>query len=99
KESIIGRDAIDSFVLPVFDGHYTINTLMSAKHAPRYLNASEKANVEDRISLLREELFVPTQHDEIYAHPKDIRKPPFFNLTDYLSQFDLQIGIDPSLVV
>ena len=26
-ESVIGRNAIDSFVLPVFDGHYTINTL------------------------------------------------------------------------
>ena len=26
-ESVIGRNVIDSFVLPVFDGHYTINTL------------------------------------------------------------------------
>ncbi|HLA42497.1 MAG TPA: acyl-CoA dehydrogenase family protein [Aggregatilineales bacterium] len=99
RESIIGRDAIDSFVLPVFDGHYTINTLMSAKHAPRYLNGSVRVNLSDRLTLLRDELFVPTRHAEIQANSRELRKPPFFNLIDYMSQFDLPIDLDVNLAV
>ncbi|MCE2472929.1 MAG: acyl-CoA/acyl-ACP dehydrogenase [Anaerolineae bacterium] len=37
KESNIGGNAIDSFVFPVFDGHYTLNTLLTYKHMQRYL--------------------------------------------------------------
>ena len=40
KESNIGGNAIDSFVYPVFDGHYTLNTLLTYKHTRRYLGAN-----------------------------------------------------------
>jgi len=99
-DSPIGRDAFDSFVLPVFDGHYTINTLMSAKHIDRYLNATDKVNLEERMEMLRNELFVPRERGEIETRAKDIRKPPFFDLIDYADQFNLPIdGIDMATII
>ena len=59
-ESVIGRNAIDSFVLPVFDGHYTINTLMTAKHVKRYLGAQRRADVAERMATLRQG--APSRH-------------------------------------
>lgn len=99
RESGIGRDTIDSFVLPVFDGHYTINTLMTAKHAPRYLEATEKADMEDRLGRLHKELFMHTQHGEINENSKEIRKPPFYDYADYLRQFSIPLDIDPEHLV
>ncbi|MFP4321284.1 MAG: acyl-CoA dehydrogenase family protein [Anaerolineales bacterium] len=99
RESCIGEDAADSSLLPVFDGHYTINTLMSAKHMPRYLNAENTVDMETRLQTLRENLFVQQYKNEIHNSPKDIRKPPFFDYADYLSQFQVPFEIDPSVIV
>lgn len=99
KDSVIGRNMIDSFVLPVFDGHYTINTLMTAKHAPRYLNASEHVSVEERIQRLREEIFIPLPGGEISNEAKELRKPPFFDYVDYINQFALPIALDAKIII
>jgi Acyl-CoA dehydrogenase, C-terminal domain len=94
KESIIGRDAIDSFVLPVFDGHYTINTLMTAKHMWRYLNAETIVNAKQRINELRQNLFKYVVGDQINKKPNEIRNPEFFNYTDYWKQLEVPLEID-----
>jgi alkylation response protein AidB-like acyl-CoA dehydrogenase len=99
KESVIGRNAIDSSVLPVFDGHYTINTLMTAKHAERYLNGTDKADLTARLELLRNEMYVSTRRGEIHTHPLDIRKPPFFDYADYIEQFALPFDLHPRQLV
>ncbi len=93
KESVIGRDAIDSFVLPVFDGHYTINTLMTAKHARRYLWGTERATVQDRIAHLRSHLY-QSMGDQINVESRSIRNPAFFNYADYLADFELPFAVD-----
>jgi alkylation response protein AidB-like acyl-CoA dehydrogenase len=94
KESIIGRDAIDSFVLPVFDGHYTINTLMTAKHMERYLAASEKISAEERIQNLREKLFIYIVGEQINKKPSEIRNPEFFDYADYMKQLNIPLPLD-----
>lgn len=99
KESIIGQAAVDTFVLPVFDGHYTINTFMSAKHIHRYLNATQRGDLNGRLDKLRRELFTETLHDEINARPADIRKPEFFDYADYIEQMNVPLDLQlPSLV-
>jgi alkylation response protein AidB-like acyl-CoA dehydrogenase len=99
RQSVIGRNAIDSFVLPVFDGHYTINTFMTAKHAPRYLYGEEHADLEERLQRLRQELYVPTERGEIYALPKDIRNPPFHDYAHYVNQFHVPLELKPEVLV
>lgn len=94
EESIIGRDAIDSFVLPVFDGHYTINTLMTAKHMPRYLNAEARENAAQRIQTLREQLFRDAAGNQINKSPREIRHPDFFDYSDYWQQLNVPLAID-----
>ena len=97
--SPIGRNAIDSLVLPVFDGHYTVNTNMSAKHLKRYLSAARREDAQERLRILDERLYRETFHEEIHAHPRDIRKPDFFNFADYLEQFQLPLDLDPRRLV
>lgn len=99
KGSLIGQNAFDSAILPVFDGHYTINTLMSAKHFDRYLNGQEKANLAERVEQLRTELYVGEPHDEINETAKSIRKPPFFDLVDYLNQAEIPFEFEPAELV
>lgn len=99
KESIIGRDAIDSFVLPVFDGHYTINTLMTAKHMSRYLKADQPGDASARISLMRAKLFIAEPGDQINKKPGEIRNPDFFDYIDYFNQLALPIELDMHTVV
>lgn len=99
KESVIGRDALDSFVLPVFDGHYTINTLMTSKHMDRYLAATETVDLEDRLQRLQDELYIETQHGEIENKALELRKPPFFNYVDYIRQFNLPIDLPAQALV
>jgi alkylation response protein AidB-like acyl-CoA dehydrogenase len=94
KESIIGRDAVDSFVLPVFDGHYTINTLMTAKHMSRYLNADTKANAKERIQEIRQYLFIYAVGDQINKKSSEIRNPEFFDYADYWKQLNVPLAID-----
>jgi len=94
RESIIGRDAIDSFVLPVFDGHYTINTLMTAKHMKRYLAATDTADVNERVAYMREKLFVAEVGNQIHKKSGEIRNPAFFDYADYFTQMDLDVDID-----
>lgn len=93
KESIIGQYAIDSFVLPVFDGHYTINTLMTAKHLSRYLAADEPGNLEERVKLMREKLFRSEPGDQIRKQSREIRHPDFFDYVDYMKQLGMPINL------
>lgn len=99
KESIIGRDAYDSFVLPVFDGHYTINTLMQAKHMSRYLNATDKADMNARINRLREKLFLAEPGNQINRKPSEIRRPAFFDYVDYIDQIGLPFDLGAAEVL
>lgn len=94
KESTIGRDAIDSFVLPVFDGHYTINTLMTAKHMKRYLGADNRADVNERVAHLREKLFIYEPGNQINKKSREIRNPDFFDYADYWKQMNPPADID-----
>lgn len=99
RESTIGRNAIDSFVLPVFDGHYTLNTLMTAKQARHYLSAEKKIDAQERIETLRNRIFLSIPGNQIYAQPKDIRRPEFFDLVDYTKQLQAPVTIEMEIVV
>ena len=98
-ESVIGRNAIDSFVLPVFDGHYTINTLMTAKHARRYLGASRRADVGERLDILRNGVSTSSAGDPIRANSRKLRNPDFFDYAQYIEDLDLPIDLDARQVV
>jgi alkylation response protein AidB-like acyl-CoA dehydrogenase len=99
KESPIGRHAFDSFVLPVFDGHYTINTLMTQKQLRWYLDATRKEDMNARINHLREKLFISEIGNQLNAKPSDIRHPDFFDYVDYWKQLNPPVKVDPSLVL
>ncbi|MCY3781488.1 MAG: acyl-CoA/acyl-ACP dehydrogenase [Chloroflexi bacterium] len=98
-ESVIGRNAIDSFVLPVFDGHYTINTLMTAKHAKRYLGAERRADVAERMATLRHGVTWSRSGDQIRAHSRKLRNPDFFDYAGYIEDLALPIDLDARQVV
>ena len=98
-ESVIGRNAIDSFVLPVFDGHYTINTLMTAKHAKRYLGATRRADVAERMATLRHGVTSSRSGDQIRAHSRGLRNPDFFDYAGYIEDLALPIDLDARQVV
>lgn len=98
-ESVIGRNTIDSFVLPVFDGHYTINTLMTAKHMKRYLGATRRANVQERLSILRGGSAMSGTSDQIRAHSRKLRNPDFFDYAGYIEDLDLPIDLDARALV
>ncbi len=93
-ESVIGRNAIDSFVLPVFDGHYTINTLMTAKHAKRYLGAKRRADVDKRMAILRHGISSSRSGDQIRASSRHLRNPDFFDYASYIEDLELPINLD-----
>lgn len=99
RDSVIGRDAIDSFVLPVFDGHYTINTLMTAKHMPRYLNADKSAALHERVQTLRDHLFLAEVGNQINRSPAEIRRPEFFSYADYWNQIAAPVEIDVEMML
>jgi alkylation response protein AidB-like acyl-CoA dehydrogenase len=94
KENIIGRDTIDSFVLPVFDGHYTINTLMTAKHMKRYLSADKPASVEERTTHLREKLFIYVNGEQLNKKSREIRNPKFYDYADLWKQINPPVTLD-----
>ena len=98
-ESVIGRNTIDSFVLPVFDGHYTINTLMTAKHVKRYLGASRRANVQERMEILRRGVLTSQSGDQIRAHSRRLRNPDFFDYAQYIEDLALPIDLDARAVL
>ena len=98
-ESVIGRNAIDSFVLPVFDGHYTINTLMTAKHMKRYLGARRRADVQERMDILRRGTFTSQSGDQIRANSRKLRNPDFFDYVQYIEDLGLPIDLDVRAVV
>jgi alkylation response protein AidB-like acyl-CoA dehydrogenase len=99
EESAIGRNVIDSFVLPVFDGHYTLNTFLTAKHAPRYLTADRQEDAQERIDFLREEMYCQTVNGEMEFRPRDVRQPDFFDFADYFNQLQLPINLPAGLMV
>ena len=98
-ESVIGRNAIESFVLPVFDGHYTINTLMTAKHMRRYLGATRRADVDERMATLRRGILESKAGDPIRAHSRALRNPDFFDYAGYIEDLQLPIDLDARAVV
>ena len=98
-ESVIGRNAIDSFVLPVFDGHYTINTLMTAKHARRYLGATRRADVNERMATIRQGIHSARSGDPIRANSRRLRNPDFFDYAQYIEDLDLPLDLDARAVV
>ena len=98
-ESVIGRNAIDSFVLPVFDGHYTINTLMTAKHARRYLGAKRRADVAERMATLRNGISTSRSGDPIRANSRALRNPDFFDYAQYIEDLDLPLALDARAIV
>jgi alkylation response protein AidB-like acyl-CoA dehydrogenase len=93
QENLIGRNVIDSFVLPVFDGHYTLNTFMSAKHADRYLNAEETVSPFERLNDLRNRLFKREMKNELDAKLRESRRPAFFDYTDYFRSLDFPVDV------
>ena len=99
KENIIGRDTIDSFVLPVFDGHYTINTLMTAKRMKRYLSAEDTIDVNERTSYLREKLFIYESGDQLNKKSREIRNPDFYDYADYWKQINPPVAVDVDLML
>ncbi len=94
KESVIGRDTIDSFVLPVFDGHYTINTLMTAKYMKRYLGATDTASLDERMNHLRNKLFVYENGDQLNKKSGQTRNPEFYDYANYWKQMNPPVAID-----
>ncbi len=99
KESNIGGNAIDSFVFPVFDGHYTLNTLLTYKHMQRYLGATARGDIDERIGILSRNAYVPLEGKQIFNNSRETRRPPFFDYADYISRCDLPIDLDASLLV
>ena len=93
-ESVIGRNVIDSFVLPVFDGHYTINTLMTAKHVKRYLGAQRRADVAERMATVKHGISAARSGDPIRANSRQLRNPDFFDYAAYIEDLELPIDLD-----
>jgi len=99
KESIIGNNAIDSFVYPVFDGHYTLNTLLTYKHTKRYLEATDKGDIEARLQTLRNNAYVPMEGKQILNDSREMRRPPFFDYVDYVKRCALPFELDAQCLV
>jgi len=96
KESNIGGNAIDSFVYPVFDGHYTLNTLLTYKHARRYLDAANQGDIAERMAALRDNAYIPLEGKQILNNSRETRHPPFFDYADYVKRCQLPVALDAS---
>ena len=94
KQSNIGGNAIDSFVYPVFDGHYTLNTLLTYKHTRRYLEAKDKGDIAERMRILSENAYVPLEGKQILNNSRETRRPPFFDYADYIARCQLPIALE-----
>ncbi|MDE2855251.1 MAG: acyl-CoA/acyl-ACP dehydrogenase [Chloroflexota bacterium] len=99
KESNIGGNAIDSFVYPVFDGHYTLNTLLTYKHTRRYLRAKAPGDLAARITVLRENAYVPLEGKQILNNSRETRHPPFFDYADYVARCRLPMPLDAAQLI
>ncbi|MGB1286204.1 MAG: acyl-CoA dehydrogenase family protein [Aggregatilineales bacterium] len=99
NEAFSGRDAIDSFILPVFDGHYTLNTLMTFKQTGQYLEADRQESVEERMATLRERLFKALPGRQLYMKSREIRRPDFFDYVSYIHQLNIPVALDPAAVL
>lgn len=99
KESIIGNNAIDSFVYPVFDGHYTLNTLLTYKHTKRYLEATDKGDINTRLQTLRDNAYVPMEGKQILNDSREMRRPPFFDYVDYVKRCELPFELNVQCLV
>ena len=99
KQSNIGGNAIDSFVYPVFDGHYTLNTLLTYKHTRRYLTAKARGDIGERIRTLRDNAYLPREGKQILNNSRETRRPPFFDYADYIERCELPIPLDARRLV
>jgi alkylation response protein AidB-like acyl-CoA dehydrogenase len=93
QSSIIGRNLIDALVLPVFDGHYTLNTFMSAKHLKRYLTANEDVSPVERLNDLRQRLFNREVKNELDANLREMRRPAFLDYERYVAALNLPVDL------
>jgi len=94
SESNIGGNAIESYVYPVFDGHYTLNTLLTYKHTRRYLEATARGDLDGRLRSLREKAYVPLAGKQIFNNSRETRRPPFFDFAEYIARCRLPIALD-----
>jgi alkylation response protein AidB-like acyl-CoA dehydrogenase len=99
KESVIGRNAIDSFVLPVFDGHYTLNTLMTAKSFKQYITATRHEDMQARLNTLRGNIWVTKPGNQMNAKSSEIRNPDFYDYADYMAQLQIPLPVDGALII
>ena len=99
KPSNIGGNAIDSFVYPVFDGHYTMNTLMTYKHTRRYLEATRRGDIDARMKALREKAYLPLEGKQILNNSRETRHPPFFDYAEYIERCGLPIALDAGILI
>ena len=99
KESNIGGNAIDSFVYPVFDGHYTLNTLLTYKHTRRYLEAKKSGDIDARMDVLREKAYIPLEGKQILNNSREMRHPPFFDYADYVERCAPPIAMDVRVLI
>jgi len=95
----MGPNGVDSCVLPVFDGHYTVNALMTAKHVKRYRGATRRADVDERMATLRFGLAGSTSGDPIRANSRSLRNPDFFDYAQYIEDLELPIDLDARRIV
>ena len=99
KESNIGGNAIDSFVYPIFDGHYTLNTLLTYKHTRRYLGATAPGDIEARMSVLRDNAYLPQEGKQILNNSRETRHPPFFDYADFIARCCPPIPLDATRLI
>ena len=99
KESNIGGNAMDSFVYPVFDGHYTLNTLLTYKHTRRYLEAARPGDIDARLAVLRENAYIALEGKQILNNSRETRHPPFFDYADYVARCELPMPLDASALI
>ena len=99
QDSNIGGNAIDSFVYPVFDGHYTLNTLLTYKHARRYLEATNQGDIDQRMAALRDNAYIPLEGKQILNNSRETRRPPFFDYADYVKRCELPIALEAATPV
>ena len=98
-ESLIGGNAISSFLYPVFDGHYTLNTLLTYKHTKRYLEATDKGDLQARLKTIHKNAYVPLEGKQILNDSREMRRPPFFDYVDYVKQCELPFELDAQCLV
>ena len=72
---------------------------MTAKHVKRYLGATRRADVDERMATLRFGLAGSTIGDPIRANSRKLRNPDFFDYAQYIDDLELPIDLDARRIV